>query len=664
MNPPESLPAEWLRYIPDAVVVCQRDRLVYLNPAAERMLQGSLSAFSDKTVFDLFADIQPDGNRPREMLAGFFNGAQPAPDSLTLQGRLRRKNGVTFDATITLAVLGTIAEQQTVVYFRDISKEKTPEKSCREIERVLQFLYDNADFVYWELDAETLKTFYVSDSIVRMQGHTVEEVLAMDFEDTLSDPLMARQIRETVRDKLAEFETNGMDFTDARVYSANIPRVCKDGRPVWTEVTSRYIRNPDNGRIEIHGVSRYVTDAVVAQKALQDTREYLHTIVDAMPSALIGVGEGDIIALWNEGVELISGISGSLALGNPVSDIWPEAVVVRDMLRQTVHLKRKQVQYSVFLPGAARERRFNLLCFPVQTNGTDGAVLRIDDVTEQAAMQELLIQSEKMLSLGGLAAGMAHEINNPLGGIVQLSQVLKSRLKQSGRSNDAAAAKHGFTMEQLQGYIRERKLEEMVDGIQSAGNRAGDIIRNMLDYARQTTDSYTWTDMRDVVAQTLALAQNELDLNRKVDFGRISVVTEYENDLPAVRCNVGRIQQVLFNLFKNSAQAFSEVPFSPGRWQLRIRLAADDGMLIIEIEDNGPGMSEEVRASIFEPFFSTKKSHGGSGLGLPICRFIVKEFHKGEIDVRSKLGEGTSFRIQLPIDPNLADAGASIHKSI
>jgi PAS domain S-box-containing protein len=664
MNLPEPLPAEWLRYIPDAVVVCQGDKLVYLNPAAEQMLQGSLSAFSDNTVFDLFADIQPAGNRPREMLAGFFNGAQPAPDSLILQGRLRRKSGVTFDATITLAVLGTTAEQQTVVYFRDISKEKTLRKRFQKNERVLQFLYDHADFVYWELDAETLKTLYVSDSIVRMQGHTAEEVLSMDFEETLSDPLIARQIRETIRDKLAEFETNGIDFTDARVYSANIPRVCKDGRAVWTEVTSRYIRNPDSGRIEIHGVSRYVTDAVVAQKALQDTREYLHTIVDAMPSALIGVGDGDMIALWNEGVEMISGISGGIALGNPVSDIWPEAVVVRDMLRQTVLLQKKQVQYSVFLPGAARERRFNLLCFPVQTNGTDGAVLRIDDVTEQAAMQELLIQSEKMLSLGGLAAGMAHEINNPLGGIVQLSQVLKSRLKQSGHSNDAAAAKHGFTMEQLQGYIRERKIEEMVDGIQRAGNRAGDIIRNMLDYARQTSDSYTWTDMRDVVAQTLALAQNELDLNRKVDFGRISVMTDYEKDLPAVRCNVGRIQQVLFNLFKNSAQAFSEVPFSPGRWQLRIRLAADDCMFTIEIEDNGPGMSEEVRASIFEPFFSTKKARGGSGLGLPICRFIVKEFHKGEIDVRSKLGEGTSFRIQLPIDPNLADPGASIRKSI
>ena len=155
----------------------------------------------------------------------------------------------------------------------------------------------------------------------------------------------------------------------------------------------------------------------------------------------------------------------------------------------------------------------------------------------------------------------------------------------------------------------------------------------------------------DLSNQTQAQAIAELtdSLNKK-DFRQIEIVREYEEDLPDVQCEAGKIQQVMLNILRNGAEAMQEEREKNKKPYFILRLAHEKerGMVRIEIEDNGPGMDEATRKRVFEPFFTTKPINRGTGLGLSVSYFIIKENHGGEMSVESSSGGGTRFIIRLP----------------
>jgi C4-dicarboxylate-specific signal transduction histidine kinase len=283
------------------------------------------------------------------------------------------------------------------------------------------------------------------------------------------------------------------------------------------------------------------------------------------------------------------------------------------------------------------------------SGGLSGVVAVIEDVTERTRIQEMMVQTEKMLSVGGLAAGMAHEINNPLASILQALQVVKRRLDPAVEANREKAAGLGLSLEALERYMRERSLDRFLADMHEAGVRAARIVTNMLGFARKSGGEYRQCDLAELLDRVVELARGDYDLKKQYDFKRIFIKRDYDPALPKVECQPMEIEQVLYNIFKNAAQALSDPPREDPPPRITLATRTEGGFAVVVIEDNGPGMEEDVRRRVFEPFFTTKAVGVGTGLGLSVAYFIVSENHKGGMGVESWPGKGTRFTVRLPV---------------
>ncbi len=270
------------------------------------------------------------------------------------------------------------------------------------------------------------------------------------------------------------------------------------------------------------------------------------------------------------------------------------------------------------------------------------------DVTEHSRMEELMAQTEKMTMIGGLAAGMAHEINNPLGIIIQHIQNIKRRISADLPANRQAAANNGIDLRQIQGYLEQRDVLKFLRQIHEAGDRMARIINNMLTFSRKSESKKESASLEQTIEQALELADNDYDLKKYHEFRNIQIVREFAPGLPHVMLIVLEFEQVLLNLFKNAAHAMSFTR-EARKPCLTLRARQEKGWAVVDIEDNGPGMSEEIQCRIFEPFYTTKEVGTGTGLGLSVSHAIITNNHQGRLTVRSRPGSGACFTIHLPL---------------
>lgn len=284
---------------------------------------------------------------------------------------------------------------------------------------------------------------------------------------------------------------------------------------------------------------------------------------------------------------------------------------------------------------------------------------RLLDATIKQQAQELeleklrshSVQADKMLSLGGLAAGMAHEINNPLAGMIQSATVMKTRLEDLDiPANVKAANDIGISVEQIKSFMEKRKIFRMINSINASGMRVAETVENMLSFARKSDNTISFIDPVNLMDRILSLAAADYDLKKAYDFKTIKIIKEYESNLPLIPCESSKIQQVFLNILNNGTQAMQGWDngdnYSPC---FIIRLAKDDKWLKIEIEDNGPGMDEATLSKIFDPFFTTKPAGIGTGLGMSVSHFIITQDHHGTIIVVSSPGKGANFIVKLPL---------------
>lgn len=266
----------------------------------------------------------------------------------------------------------------------------------------------------------------------------------------------------------------------------------------------------------------------------------------------------------------------------------------------------------------------------------------IIDISERKRNQEVMIQTEKMMTLGGMAAGMAHEINNPLAGIMQNQQIIFNRFSEGFSKNNIAAEQCGVSLEGINAYLEKREILKMMNHIYDSSKRACQVIDNMLSFSRNDMGTPETTDLKDLLDRTIELAVN--DSNFK--FRGIKINREYDPALQPVMCQPVKIQQVLLNLLQNGAHAMVEGNTEEPCFNLRLKPEAE--MVRIEVENNGPGMTKEVCRRIFEPFYTTKDKGKGTGLGLSISYFIITDNHNGEMKVESGSETGVKFIIILP----------------
>lgn len=271
------------------------------------------------------------------------------------------------------------------------------------------------------------------------------------------------------------------------------------------------------------------------------------------------------------------------------------------------------------------------------------------DVTERKRMQEMILQTEKMMTVGGLAAGMAHELNNPIGTIAQHAQNIVRRVSPGLPANLSAAIEARVSLSRLRDYLERRGILGMLEAINASCERAATIIANMLTFSRKSTRQLEPVSLAELVDKAIELARCDFDLKKQYDFREIQLIREFDPEMPLVPVVPLEIEQVLLNLLKNAAQALASNG-GTGTPTITIRLNHDDQWALLEVQDNGPGIDTEHRTRIFEPFFTTKEVGIGTGLGLSIVYSIIVNKHQGSITVDSTPGQGTCFSIRLPLN--------------
>jgi PAS domain S-box-containing protein len=278
----------------------------------------------------------------------------------------------------------------------------------------------------------------------------------------------------------------------------------------------------------------------------------------------------------------------------------------------------------------------------------DMVLLVLNDQSEKKLIQEMIIRHEKMMTVGAMAAGMAHEINNPLSVIVQGIQMARSRVLDDSRGNVEAAAAAGISLEGLRRYLSDRGVLDYLAGGLEAGMRASRIISNMLRFSRKDGPGREHRDINELIDNAIEIASSEFDLKKRFDMRKIEIRRSFGRDIPPVWCNPTEIEQVVINLLKNAAQAVSEredvssvIEISTGR---------EHDHAVIVVADNGVGIPPETIRHIFDPFYTTKPAGMGTGLGLSISYFIVTGNHGGTISVVSEPGSGSAFTVKLPYE--------------
>ncbi|MEX1032230.1 MAG: ATP-binding protein [Cellvibrionaceae bacterium] len=393
----------------------------------------------------------------------------------------------------------------------------------------------------------------------------------------------------------------------------------------------------------------------ITEELLRETQDYLQSMINSMPSILIGVTREGTITQWNAAAETATGIAASDALGNYLDDVSPDLGIDSQMIRNAVDQHVTQVKEGVRHEFEGQVGYTDLIIYPLIGEEVSGAVVRIDDVTMRIRFENMMIQNEKMVSLGELAAGMAHEINNPLSAILQGVQNIYRRTSAKLAANNEAAKAIGISLEDVEAYMEARGVYKFVDSIKEAGERSARIVTNMLEFSRTSSRSHTPVDIADLLEHSLELSHKSLELRTPQGGKPVAIHKELQPNLPPVPCSAAEIQQVLLNIFRNAAQSFANSDVDPS---ITIRVFKEADTIKIQIADNGPGMPETTRRHIFEPFFTTKEVGKGTGLGLSVSYFIVTEHHNGQIEVESSEGKGTTFTITLPIHGIIADTAS------
>ena len=395
-------------------------------------------------------------------------------------------------------------------------------------------------------------------------------------------------------------------------------------------------------------IQRHVDTLRAKERAVRDTSAYLRGILDAVPAMLIGVDENGTITQWNRTAREATGLTWDEVRGTPLAETLPHPVLATDSISEVIRQGQALVREKIPRNAEGTTRFENVGIHPLAAEGIMGAVIRIDDVTSAINMESLLIQSEKMMSLGTLAAGMAHEINNPLAGISQSAQSLRRRLMADLPANIKAANKTGCDLEVMRRYMRDRDIPRFIEAIGISVQRASGVIADMVALGHPTDGDLMNCDLHQSIDKAIALAVHHADMRAAQRNQRLEIERDFVSDMPPVSCSPPDIGQVLLKLLVNAAQAFKGLA-DTGKARITVRTSREQEWAVLRVADNGPGMDEATRRRVFEPFFTTRSPGSGTGLGLSVAYFVITGRHGGKMDVESAPGRGTVFTIRLPL---------------
>lgn len=357
-------------------------------------------------------------------------------------------------------------------------------------------------------------------------------------------------------------------------------------------------------------------------------KDFNENIIESINVGVMVVNLHGRVTNWNGALEQIYGLSREQAIGHRITEVFQSEMLraLRELMERSEWQRGEPVNVYKFRARSADGRdltlNISLAALQSKTAEIEGSLVAIEDVTDRVSLEEQLQQSDKLSSIGLLAAGVAHEVNTPLAGISSYSQMLMQQIPETD------------------------PRRQLLEKIHRQTSRASSIVNNLLNFSRVSDSRYTPVDLNRVIDDTIQLLEAQL---RNTE---IEVVRRYADDLPLAPGDAPKLQQVLMNLILNARDAM------PRGGRLEISTESDDDAVVINIRDTGLGIAPEHLAKIYDPFFTTKQIGKGTGLGLAVSYGIIRD-HGGHITVESKLGEGTFFQITLPLATRQMFATAS-----
>ncbi|WP_291326550.1 PAS domain S-box protein [Desulfovibrio sp. UCD-KL4C] len=520
---------------------------------------------------------------------------------------------------------------------KDIAERKKAEEALKQSNMIVE----KSPVVLFKWKAEEGWPVELVSQNVTQLGFTADEFMSgnLNFIDIIHPDDL-----EKVSAEVKMYQDSNVDH-----FKQEYRIVDSAGRILWIDDSTVIARDTEGTIIYYMGIVTDSTDRKKSEDELARLRNLLKNTIDSMPTVLVGIDSKGHIIQWNRSAEEETGLTWDEVKGLPFIEILPQLENEQELIAEAISkfVIREKQKIPFISDGSVNYK--NLKVYPLRdSEERGGAVLLIDDVTMKSRLEEMMIQTEKMMSVGGLAAGMAHEINNPLGAILSGVQGAERRLSPTLSKNVEVASDIGVNLNKMQEYLEKRGIIGYLRGISDAGRRAAQIVRNMLEFSRKSESIRGPMNVKKILEKSISLAANDYDLKKKYDFKTIDIRRDYEQVLPQVNITETEIEQVFLNIFKNAAQAMSEKDFSDERPCLTLRTRKDGKYVRIEVEDNGPGMKEEVRKRVFEPFYTTKQVGLGTGLGLSVSYFIITRNHEGEFFVESEPSKGTKFIIRLP----------------
>jgi PAS domain S-box-containing protein len=504
---------------------------------------------------------------------------------------------------VTNANLYEEAKAAAERYRQASEDERRARDAVAQSEARYRNLFETATDAIYTLDTQGSFTS-VNEATCQLSGRAREDLLGRSPMPLVATSEAAR-VKEHFKSALAG---------TPRQYECHFVR--PDGTRRVVSVTNTPIRH-GHQVIGVLGVARDVTDERERALALERSEARYTRLVESASDAIFTIDRAGLLTSVNRSLERSTGKVRPVLLGTPFAAL----IDPRDRescalaLRETLdgHRRRVELRY----PAAAGEiRQCSLTLTPlVEGNGVAGALGIVRDVTDEKRLAEQLMQQEKLAAVGQLVSGVAHELNNPLAGVMAFAQLL-------------LASSAGAQPEQ----------RRAVETINQEARRAAKIVANLLTFARQHQPERTVADLNRVVEDTLELRRYALRV------AQIEVDVALEPGLPVTWADPFQLQQVVLNLITNAEHALSAWD-GPRRLSIATKRAGDQ--LVIRVGDTGPGIAPEHVPRIFNPFFTTKPVGEGTGLGLSISDGIVRE-HGGRIRVESRPRCGATFYVELP----------------
>jgi PAS domain S-box-containing protein len=499
--------------------------------------------------------------------------------------------------------------------YRDISHRKDQEYRLKTSRESFRSLFEHvAAGVY--ISSKEGKFLDANAALLDMLGYEdKKEFLELDL---ARDIYLKAEERPRFRQMI---EKNG------RVVDYEVDFRKKDGTPITVQLTAHVRYDPKGKVLGYEGICVDQSQRQRMERELKKAHDFLNNIIQSSPNAIMGTDMTGSIIIWNQGAEETLGYPASETIGRMnVKDLYPD-----DMARRVMQMMRsddyggkgKLRSYPMtFMAKDGRPVEGNLSANIIyDENGGEMASVGIFvDLEEHLRMerelhntQEQLLQSEKLAAMGRLTSQIAHELNNPLYGIMNTLELMKTEIPVGNKRRK----------------LLDMSLSETV--------RVTDMLRKMLSFSKPDQEERAPVDINTILDEILLLHEKQLWEHS------IKVVHQFADHLGKVHASKNQLRQVFLNLISNARDAMPE----GGR--LTVTTEGDDYFVHITVSDNGVGIKEEHLDLVFETFFTTKTdSVKGVGLGLSVCYGFIKD-HGGDIKVDSRLGEGTTFSISLPV---------------